>query len=94
LDAFSAGKHVLSEKPISDTPAVGAELIQAADDAGLKYGIVHNYHFLPEYRQIKQMLLDGTIGDIRVAMMHFLGVIDYPGAAEYQSDWRHTMAVS
>jgi len=92
LDAFKAGKHVLSEKPLSDTPAVGAELIQAADDAGLKFGIVHNYHFLPEYRQLKQMLLDGTIGDIRVAMMHFLSVIDYPGAAEYQSDWRHTMA--
>ena len=92
LDAFAAGKHVLSEKPISDTPAIATELIQAADEAGLKFGIVHNYHFLPEYRQLKQMLLDGTIGDIRVAMMHFLSVIDYPGAAEYQSDWRHTMA--
>lgn len=92
LDAFAAGKHVLSEKPISDAPAVGAELIQAADKAGLKFGMVHNYHFLPEYRQIKQLLVDGTVGDIRVAMMHFLSVIDYPGAAEYQSDWRHTMA--
>lgn len=92
LDAFAAGKHVLSEKPISDTPAVAAELIRAADDAGLKFGIVHNYHFLPEYRQIKQMLMDGIVGDIRVAMMQFLGVIDYPGAVEYQSDWRHTMA--
>ena len=92
LDAFVAGKHVLSEKPISDTPAVGAELIRAADEAGLKFGMVHNYHFLPEYRQIKQMILDGTIGDIRVAMMQFLSVIDYPGAAEYQSDWRHTLA--
>ena len=29
---------------------------------------------------------------MRVATLHFLGVIDYPGAAEYQSDWRHTMA--
>jgi len=92
LDAFAAGKHVLSEKPISDTPAVGAELIRVADEAGLKFGMVHNYHFLPEYRQIKQMLFDGVVGDIRVAMMHFLSVIDYPGAAEYQSDWRHTMA--
>ena len=92
LDALAAGKHVLSEKPISDTPVVAAELIQAAESAGLKLGMVHNYHFLPEYRQIKKMILDGVVGDIRVAMMHFLGVIDYPGAAEYQSDWRHTMA--
>lgn len=92
LDAFAAGKHVLSEKPISDTPEVAAELIQAADKAGLKFGMVHNYHFLPEYRQIKQMITAGTVGEVRVAMMHFLSVIDYPGAAEYKADWRHTMA--
>ncbi len=91
LDAFSAGLHVLSEKPISNVPAVAAELARAADAAGLKMAMVHNYHFLPEYRQIKRMLTDGLIGDVRVAMLHFLGIIDYPGAAEYLADWRHTM---
>ena len=92
LDAFAAGKHVLSEKPISNIPAVAAELARAADAAGLKMAMVHNYHFLPEYRQIKRLITDGLIGDIRVAMLHFLGVIDFPGAAEFQADWRHTMA--
>ena len=92
LDAFAAGLHVLSEKPISNVPAVAAELTLAADAAGLKMAMVHNYHFLPEFRRIKQLLAAGLIGDIRVATLHFLGVIDYPGAAEYQSDWRHTMA--
>ncbi len=92
LDALAAGVHVLSEKPISNAPAVADELIDAAASAGRKLAMVHNYHFLPEFRQIKRMLADGLIGDVRVAMLHFLGVIDYPGAAEYQSDWRHTMA--
>lgn len=92
LDAFAAGLHVLSEKPISNVPAVAADLTRAAEAAGLKMAMVHNYHFLPEFRQIKQLLADGLIGDIRVATLHFLGVIDYPGAAEYQADWRHTMA--
>ena len=92
LDAFAAGLHVLSEKPISNVPAVAAELMRAADAAGLKMAMVHNYHFLPEFRQIKQLLTDGLIGDLRVATLHFLGVIDYPGAAEYQADWRHTLA--
>ena len=92
LDAFAAGKHVLSEKPISNVPAIAAELVGAAEAAGLKMAMVHNYHFLPEYRQIKRLLSEGTIGDLRVATLHFLGVIDYPGAAEYQADWRHTMA--
>ncbi len=92
LDAFAAGKHVLSEKPISNVPAVARQLVRAATEADLKLAMVHNYHFLPEYRQIKRLLAAGAIGDIRVATLHFLGVIDYPGAAEYQADWRHTMA--
>ncbi len=92
LDAIAAGKHVLSEKPLATVPAVAAELIAAARNAGLTFGIVHNYHFFPEYRQIKQLIASGAIGDLRVLTMHYLGVIDNPGAAEYQSDWRHTLA--
>ena len=92
LDALAAGKHVLSEKPISTVPAVAADLQRAAAAAGLKMAMVHNYHFLPEYHQLKRLLSAGLIGDLRVATLHFLGVIDYPGAAEYQADWRHTLA--
>ncbi len=92
LDALKAEKHVLSEKPLANTPQVASELVQTAQDAGLLLGMVHNYHFLPEYRQIKQLLDVGTVGNIRNISMHFLGVIDYPGAVEYQSDWRHTMS--
>jgi len=91
LDAFAAGKHVLSEKPIAIAPAIAQELVSAAEDAGLVFGMVHNYHFLPEYKAIKKLLDGGAIGDTRVLTMHYLGVIDYPGAAEYQSDWRHKM---
>lgn len=91
LDALDAGKHILSEKPISNVPAVAAELCKSTENAGLKLGMVHNYHFLPEYRLIKQLIDSGEIGDLRVLTMNYLGVIDYPGAAEYKADWRHTM---
>lgn len=91
LDAIRAGKHILSEKPIATTPAIAAELIRAADDAGLTFGMVHNYHFLPEYELMKRLLEGGAIGQLRVLTMHYLGVIDNPGAKEYQSDWRHTL---
>jgi predicted dehydrogenase len=91
LDALAAGKHVLSEKPIAYSPAVAAELIAAANQAGLTFGMVHNYVFFPEYRQIKQLIDSGQVGDLRVLTMHYLGVIDNPGATEYKRDWRHTM---
>lgn len=91
LDALAAGKHVLSEKPLADTPAVAAELVNAAKEAKLTFGMVHNYHFFPEYRQIKALIDAGTVGDVRVLTLNYLGVIDHPGAKEYQADWRHTM---
>jgi len=91
LDCFAAGKHVLSEKPISDKPIVAAELCRAAEDAGVTFGMVHNYHFFPEYRLIKQLIDAGEIGDLNVLTMNYLGVIDNPGAAGYKPDWRHTM---
>ena len=89
LDAIAAGKHILSEKPIATSPAVADELIKAADAAGVVLGMVHNYIFLPEYIKIRELLTAGTLGKLRVAMLHYLGVIDYPGAAEYRGDWRH-----
>ncbi len=92
LDALAAGVHVLSEKPIANTPALARQLVGAAKEAGRVLAMVHNYHFLPEYRLLKQLLDAGEVGDVRVAMLHFLGVIDYPGAAEFQSDWRHSLA--
>lgn len=91
LDAIEAGKHILSEKPIANTPAIAHELASAAEAKGLTFGMVHNYHFFPEYRKIKHLIDTGVIGDLRVLTMHYLGVIDHPGAAEYKSDWRHTM---
>jgi len=92
LDAIAAGKHILSEKPISDVPAVAEELCDAIAAAGITFAMVHNYHFFPEYHLIKQLLDAGEVGDLRVLTLNYLGVIDNPGAAEYKADWRHTLA--
>ncbi len=92
LEALAAGLHVLSEKPIANKPKDARDLTRAAQQRGLKLALAHNYHFLPEHRQIKRLLKAGIIGELRLATLHFMGVIDYPGAAEYQADWRHTLA--
>lgn len=92
LAAFEAGLHVLSEKPLADTPAIAEELVEAAKAAGLHFAICHNYLFFPEYRVLKDEISSGTIGNLRVLIMNYLGVIDYPGATEYEARWRHTMA--
>jgi predicted dehydrogenase len=91
LDAIAAGKHVLSEKPLASIPSVANELCEAAEEAGVTFGMVHNYHFFPEYRLMKRLIDNGEIGDLRVLTLNYLGVIDNPGAVEYHADWRHTM---
>ena len=92
LAAFETGLHVLSEKPLADTPAIAEELVEAANSTGLQFAICHNYLFFPEYRVLKEEISSGTIGNLRVLTMNYLGVIDYPGASEYEARWRHTMA--
>ncbi|MCY4107102.1 MAG: Gfo/Idh/MocA family oxidoreductase [Chloroflexi bacterium] len=92
LAAFAAGLHVLSEKPLADTPATAAEIVTAAESAGLQYAICHNYLFFPEYRALKEEITQRSIGELRVLTLNYLGVIDYPGAAEYEARWRHSLA--
>lgn len=91
LAAFDAGLHVLSEKPLADTPATAAQLMDAAESSGLQCAICHNYIFFPEYRALKEELSNRSIGDLRVLTLNYLGVIDYPGASEYEARWRHSM---
>ncbi|MCY3936174.1 MAG: Gfo/Idh/MocA family oxidoreductase [Chloroflexi bacterium] len=92
LAAFAAGLHVLSEKPLADTPATAAEIVTAAESAGLQCAICHNYLFFPEYRALKEEITQRSIGELRVLTLNYLGVIDYPGAAEYEARWRHSLA--
>ena len=55
---------------------------------------VHNYHFMPVYRDIKEVLDSGEIGAPEIAVLNYLGVEDRPGAAAYIPRWRHSAADS
>ena len=89
--ALEKGKHVLSEKPVSITPADAAAFSALARQNNLRFGMVHNYIYFPGYKLMKSLIDKGEIGDVRVITMNYLGVIDNPGAREYQADWRHKM---
>lgn len=94
IAAAQAGKHILAEKPLALTPADAQAMIDAAKDHGVTLGTVHNYHFMPVYAEIKDVLDSGEIGAPEVAVMNYLGVEDRPGAAAYVPRWRHNAADS
>jgi predicted dehydrogenase len=92
--AARAGKHVLAEKPIATVPRVADEMVRVPRDAGVAFGIVHNYSFLPEFLAARAILEPGEIGEVEVAILNYLGVLDNPGSSEYQPGWRRTSAVA
>lgn len=94
IAACQAGKHVLSEKPIATTPADADAMIEAARAHRVSLAINHNYLFFPEYVAIKEMILQGAIGEVAVVILNWLGVEDRPGSAEYRPLWRHDVAVA
>jgi predicted dehydrogenase len=94
IAAATAGKHVLAEKPLALTPADAQAMIDAAREHGVTLATVHNYHFMPVYRDIKDVLDSGEIGQPETAVLNYLGVEDRPGAAAYSPRWRHRAADS
>lgn len=93
-DCFRAGLHALSEKPLALRPIEAQALIEQAAAADLRFGMVHNYLFFPEYRAVRQRLDQGAVGQVRHVGLQFLGVPDLPGHADYRPLWRHDVGES
>ncbi len=94
IAAARAGKHVLSEKPLAAVPRDAAAMVHAADEYGVRLGVVHNYLFFPEIVAIRKIIDSGQIGTVRTVNVDMLGVIDSPGAAGYRPEWRKDPALS
>ena len=89
MQAFRAGKHVLSEKPIAATPSEADQMVQAARDAGLKLGVVFQNRFRPEAIRVRQMVQDGTLGELYRTSMLYAGFRsqEYYDSAPWRGTW-------
>jgi UDP-N-acetyl-2-amino-2-deoxyglucuronate dehydrogenase len=92
LNAARARKHILCEKPLATIPADAAAAVAAAEEGGVMLAVVHNYLWLPEVEIARQAIASGEIGEVRTAIVNFLGVVDVRGSAAYAADWRHDPA--
>ena len=78
LRALAAGKHVLVEKPVGASVADVEVLARAARESGKLCVPAHNSIYMPEVRQIKRRIDDGSYGQIVSAW--FLFSIHHPPA--------------
>jgi predicted dehydrogenase len=77
--ALAAGKHVLCEKPIALTAAEAQELLDAARQyPHLKIMEAFMYRHHPQWRQARQWVQEGRIGDLRTIQSFFSYYLDDP----------------
>jgi len=60
--AAEAGKHILCEKPMASNLKEADEMIEAAEEAGVKLMIAHCLRFWPDYVKVKEVIDKGAIG--------------------------------
>ena len=73
LEAFAAGKHVLTDKPISNTLPEADGMIAAAEASGRRFYVALNQRFMPVHQRVRQLLDDGTIGREFMATLTVIG---------------------
>src|SRR5712692_489520 len=62
--ALERGKHVLVEKPMTQTVAEGEELAQLAEKAGLVLMVDHTFIYTGAVRKMKEILEVGEMGEL------------------------------
>jgi predicted dehydrogenase len=69
--ALEADKHVIVEKPFTNTVAEGTELIALATQKGLKLSVFHNRRYDSDFRTVKQVVQQKLLGEILEVEIHF-----------------------
>lgn len=70
-----AGIHVICDKPVTTTLAEARRLKSLVQETGRLFAVTHNYTGYPMVRHARQLVRDGTLGEIRVVQV------------EYAQDW-------
>jgi predicted dehydrogenase len=64
LAALAAGKHVLVEKPLADSPSEASRMVAEADARGLVLMTDHTYCYTAPVIRIGELIAEGVLGDI------------------------------
>ena len=90
IDAFKAGLHVMSEKPIGVTVKAADKMIAAAGETGMVFGVGYQQRTSGRMRTLKRIVESGRLGRIYRASLvqtHFRTQAYYDSAG-----WRATWA--
>ena len=64
LAALRAGKHVLVEKPLTQSSEQALQLVEEAERQRLVLMVDHTFVYTPAVQKIRELIVEGTLGDI------------------------------
>ena len=91
LAAFDAGLHVLLEKPTGVYTQEVRRMNEAADKAGLAFGVMFNQRTNPVYRKMKEIVESGELGEIRrtnVIITDWFRAQSYYDSGAWRATWK------
>ncbi|MBR6739673.1 MAG: Gfo/Idh/MocA family oxidoreductase [Clostridia bacterium] len=91
IDAFKAGLHVLSEKPVGVYTSIVREEIEAAKASGKVFGIMYNQRTTPIFAFARDFIASGRLGEPKRLVWNITNW--YRTQSYYDSgSWRATYA--
>ena len=69
--ALLAGKHVVVEKPFTTEISEAEELLEVAHQQGIVLSVYHNRRWDSDFKTVKKIVSEGTLGKIVEAEFHF-----------------------
>ena len=66
------GIHVVSDKPMSFSLEEAKEEVELVEKSNLIFALTHNYTGYPMVRQARDMVRNGTLGEIRKVMVEYI----------------------
>jgi predicted dehydrogenase len=85
VGSFERGRHVLCEKPLSNTVDAARRIVDAAHRSGKFLGVGFNFRYYPCIAFVKDAITQGRIG--RVDHLRVFGGHD--GLANFRADWQY-----
>ncbi len=89
LAAIRAGKHVLIEKPMANSPEGCAAIVAAAAQRGVKVACGFNFRYFEAFQALKRAVQQNQIGPLR----YVNGYAGHTGLTELRSPWMYDRAI-
>lgn len=88
--AFELKKHVMCDKPSGVTTADAAEMLEASEKSGMKYGVMFHNRVFPRIIRLKEILESGCLGSIKRVILEntlYYRTAFYHASGSWRSSW-------